>query len=240
MRPNPPAAVLLLLALAGYAIGQNPSPAPLPQAPSVQKPSTQKSEGRVFGVPQYNVVAAGNVQPLTPDQKFRLFTRQTFDPFDFVGAAFTSGIGQATDEFPAYGQGTAGYAKRFGAASADSIDSSFWGGFVLPVLFKEDPRYFRLGQGSMKRRVGYAISRTFITRTDSGHSTFNFSSLLGDLIAGGISNAYYPAADRGLGLTFRRDAVVTGLGALGRIGMEFLPDVDRKIEHRRQKLSGDQ
>ena len=51
-----------------------------------------------------------------------------------------------------FGQGAAGYFKRFGASYADTADGNFWGNAVLPVLLKEDPRYYRMGSGSFVRR----------------------------------------------------------------------------------------
>lgn len=231
--------VTVLLMLCAGATAQTTQPADLPDAPSAQQSKESKpkpSGGRVFGiVPEFNVTSINDAKPLTAKGKWRLFVKQTADPFTFVGAAFTSGLGQATDSFHDYGQGWAGYGKRFGAASADSVDGSLWGGFIFPVMFKQDPRYFRLGEGSMKHRIGYAMSRVVVTRTDSGHRAFNFSEILGNLVAGGIANTYYPAADRGAALTFERAGVVTGLGTLGKIGQEFLPDIDRKFFHRQKR-----
>jgi len=233
--------VLLLLCTGGTA--QAPRVSDLPDAPSAQKQKPKESKpepsgGKVFGiVPEFNVISAKDAKPLTAKGKWRLFVKQTADPFTFVGAAFTSGLGQATDNFHDYGQGWAGYGKRFGAATADSVDGSLWGGFIFPVMLKQDPRYFRLGEGSTKHRIGYAVSRVAVTRTDSGHRAFNFSEVLGNLVAGGIANTYYPESDRGIGLTFERAGVVTALGTLGKIGQEFLPDIDRKLFHRQKKTT---
>ena len=51
----------------------------------------------------------------------------------------------------------------------------------------------------------------------------------GNLAAGGISNLYYPASDRGAGLTFERGFTVTAYGAFGGVFNEFWPDVAKKI-----------
>jgi hypothetical protein len=236
-----PLTFALVFQLSASLMGQNPPVTP-PNAPSAQPSETQKqsdpqpSGGRVLGVvPEFNVASLKDSKPLSASGKWHLFVKQTFDPFQFVGVALTSGISQAQNQFPEYGQGGLGYAKRYGAGLADSVDGSFWGSFVLPVLLKEDPRYFRLGEGGTMHRVLYAASTTFVTRTDSGHRRFNFSNVLGNIIAGGISNSYYPDSERGVGLTFQRAAVVTGMGAVGGIAEEFLPDIDRKIFHRHKK-----
>jgi hypothetical protein len=57
------------------------------------------------------------------------------------------GLSQARNTNPGFGQGAEGYGKRFGAAALDSADGTLWGNAILPILFKEDPRYFRLGSG---------------------------------------------------------------------------------------------
>ena len=68
----------------------------------------------------------------------------------------------------------------------------------------------------------------------------NYSNLLGNLAAGGISNLYYPAADRGAGLTIERGAVVTAEGAIGGVFEEFWPDIARKVfKDRMTKLQPD-
>lgn len=229
---------LFVACLAGTSVAQS---APLPDGPAPQqqapKPHDQaKMGGRVLKVvPEFNVVDYSETKPLTPSGKFHLFIRQSLDPFQFVGVGLTSAISQAQDQFPEYGQGALGYGKRYGAGLADNLDGAFWGNFVLPVLLKEDPRYFRLGHGNVWKRIGYAASAAVVVRTDSGHRRPNYSNVTGNLIAGGIANTYYPESDRGLGLTFQRAFVVTAMGAVGGIGQEFLPDLDRLIFHRKKK-----
>ncbi len=230
---------ILLILTPGLLLAQA-APASPPAAPSGQttgpkQANPEPSGGRVLGVvPEFNVTSYHDAKPLTPGGKWHLFVKQTFDPFQFVGVAFTSGISQAENQFPEYGQGAVGFGKRYGAGLADNVDGAFWGNFVLPVILKEDPRYFRLGEGSVMHRTGYAMAAAVVTRTDSGARRFNFSNVLGNLIAGGISNAYYPQSDRGVGLTFQRAGVVTGMGAIGGIAQEFLPDIDRKLFHRKK------
>jgi hypothetical protein len=64
---------------------------------------------------------------------------------------------------------------------------------ILPSVFRQDPRYFQSGRGSLFDRTGYAVSRILVTRTDSGHSQFNFSEILGSATAASISTySYHP------------------------------------------------
>jgi hypothetical protein len=184
-------------------------------------------------VPMYAVTNDPNVEPLTPRQKFHLFARSAFDPFEFVLVGAQAGIAQANDSFQDYGQGAAGYGKRYAAAFGDQISSGFFGSFFYPIVLKEDPRYFRLGEGTVKHRIGYAVAQVLVTHRDKDRSrTFNFSSVLGAVTAGGVSNAYYPPADRGFGLTMSRAGIALLYGSLYGLVDEFYPDVARKLFHK--------
>ena len=63
----------------------------------------------------------------------------------------------------------------------------------------------------------------------------NYSNILGNLAAGGISNIYHPAAERGVGLTFQRTGVVMAECALGSVFVEFWPDISSRLSRRRPK-----
>jgi len=217
-----------LVLLAGAAFSQSPAstPATSPQAP----PATT-----LLANPVRTVIDQQDAAPLTPGQKFELFARQTSHPLSFVGAAATAGIGQADDSFHEYGQGGEGYSKRFGAAMADQADYHFMTSFLYPALLKQDPRYFRLGEGSFGHRLGYALKQEFEARSDKGTRQFNYSRVLGTFTAAGISNAYYPEPDRGFGVTMGRAGAGLAFGMLGQVGNEFWPDIKHKLFHKDHK-----
>jgi len=134
-----------------------------------------------------------------------------------------AGYEQANNDFPGYGQGTKGYAKRFGANYADNAIATMIGGALLPSLLKQDPRYFYKGTGTVRSRALYAIANAVICRGDNGHWQVNYSSIIGGLAAAGISNIYYPASDRnGASLTFENTLIGTGGTAVGNLFQEFL------------------
>jgi hypothetical protein len=185
---------------------------------------------RIMGViPNFNTSYNQNAAPLTARQKFRLAFRSAIDPVTFLTAGFVAGIEQARDTFPEYGQGGEGYAKRFGAAYADSFNGGMLGNALFPALLHQDPRYFRKGSGPFSHRLFYAIASTVRTRNDNGRWAPNYSNVLGNFAAGGISNLYYPESDRGFVLTTQRALVVTAEGALGSIFVEFWPDISAKL-----------
>ena len=195
----------------------------------------EQSQRMLGVVPQFGVTSRHNAPPLTKGEKFHLFTKSAFDPVEFGLVGLQAGISQGEDEFPEYGQGAAGYGKRYGAAFSDQVSSGFFSNYFYPVILKADPRYFRLGQGSTIRRIGYSLTQEFICHTDSGNRSFGWSNTLGALTAGGISNIYYPQSDRGFSLTMSRAGIAMLYGSLGGLADEFYPDLDRKFIHRHPK-----
>src|SRR5580698_4407279 len=163
-------------------------------------------------IPNFYVSYIPNAAPLNSRQKFKLAFRTTVDPFTVLVTAGFAGVEQAQNHFRGYGQGAQGYAKRFAAGYGDTITSTFIAGAILPSLLKQDPRYFYKGTGSTRSRTLYAIANSVICKGDNRRWQPNYSNIVGNLAAGGISNLYYPAEDRnGAGLTFENAAI--GIGA---------------------------
>jgi hypothetical protein len=188
-----------------------------------QEQMNDQMRQRVLGViPNFYVTYVPNAAPLTPKQKFYLAWKLNIDPAYFVAAGAVAGIQQARNEFSGYGQGAQGYAKRYGATFADFTISNFLGNAALPSVFKQDPRYFYKGTGTTKSRILYALANAVICKGDNGHWQANYSSILGSLAAGGISNLYYPASDRGAGLTFENTAIGIGSTAILNLLKEFV------------------
>jgi hypothetical protein len=146
-------------------------------------------------------------------------------------SAFIAGIGQATNANPSFGQGVEGYAKRFGTSYADFGIQNFMTEGIFPTVMHQDPRYFRRGKGSGPSRLGYAISRLFITRTDSGKHQFNYSEVVGSATSLAISNAYYPDARTGAD-NMRRYSLQLGFDAASNILKEFWPDLKNRLPRR--------
>jgi hypothetical protein len=223
-------------------------PDALPESPSeVKKKGTKSKEElemerreqsqKMLGViPQYSVTSRHDAPALTPREKFRLMARGTINPFEFVATGLQAGISQATDEFPGYGEGATGYSKRYGAALADQTSSQFFSNYFYPVLFKEDPRYFRLGEGTVKHRILYSLEQEFVVVNDNRTRGFNFSNVLGAITSGALSNAYYPAEERTWGDTLNRSSIALVYGSAGGLVDEFWPDIQKKwAEHRKKK-----
>ena len=152
---------------------------------------------RLIGfIPNFYVTYNWHAPPMSPEQKFRMSFRTIIDPANFAVAGIIAGIEQSTNAFPGYHQGATGFGKRYGASMADGTVGALLGGAVFPALLRQDPRYFYKGTGNTTSRVLYALAAAFICRGDNGKWQPNYSSVLGDVASGAISNTYYPRGDR--------------------------------------------
>jgi hypothetical protein len=178
---------------------------------------------------------AGQLAPLTSWQKFKVVAQSSFDYVEYPWYGILAGIGQAENSERGFGQGAAGYAKRYAASFADGTIEDFLTEAILPSLLREDPRYYQSGKGTVLRRTGYAISRIFVTRTDSGHNRFNFSEIVGSALSAGISTySYHPRSDRNLLNTASVWGSLLAYDTLTTVVKEFWPDLRRKLRHKRQ------
>ena len=166
---------------------------------------------------------------LSSEQKLELAVDETIAPSRFLGSAFTAGVGQARDSLPGYGQGWNGYGKRFGSSVASNTSNHLMGTYLLPSMLHEDPRYFVKVFGSPKARLLYAVERVVIGRTDDGRDTFNWSGVLGGLMAESLANSYLPDGERTAGKTFSRFGIRMGWDAVDDIVKEYWPTIFRSL-----------
>ncbi len=229
--------VLTLGLTAGFA-----QDAPLPDAPQPQTQATRPdsqpnaprhkpSENHIFWIiPNYRADEnTAEIKPLTSGAKFKMAFDDSFDPSAFMVAGVFAGIAEAERQYPAFGTGAAGLGKYYGGAFADQAIGNMITEAIFPVALHQDPRYFVRGKGGFWRRTGYAISREVIIRNDDGANHFNTSEIAGNAVAAGISNIYYPAANRTLGSTVNKWGEQIGLDTLFNVMKEFWPDVRDRL-----------
>ena len=179
---------------------------------------------RLIGfIPNFFVSYDWHAAPLTTKQKFTLSGRNVLDPANIAINLVTAGVQQSVGAISGYGPGPAGYGKRFGADTGDLLVGTFMGGAVFPTVFRQDPRYFYKGTGSVKARAWYALTRAVIARGDNGKWQPSYAGILGDLSAGAIANTYYPKENRnGAALTFENGLLAIGEDALSNVVQELV------------------
>ena len=192
-----------------------------------------KQSKRILGIfPNYRAVSADTqLPPLSLKTKFWLATQDSFDYSSFITAGMLAGISQAKNSYPEFRQGSKGFGRYYWHAVTDQAVGNYFTEAVVPTLTREDPRYYTLGHGGFLKRTGYAVSRLFVTRTDSGGRTFNISEIVGNGAGAGISDLYYPSRERTWTKTGQKWVTQIGLDGVFNIVKEFWPDVNRFVFH---------
>jgi len=195
-----------------------------------EKPNTDK---HMFGVlPNMRTIRDGRaIEPMSVKEKFALARQEDLDWSTFLVAGGFAGISHLENQNPSFGQGMKGFSQRYAGAYGDQAIGNLMTEGVFPSLLHQDPRYFERGTGSGWSRAGYALSRIFITRSDSGKWQFNTSELVGNSVAVAISNAYYPG-NRNVQDNLIRLGQQLATDAVADLLKEFWPDVKRKLFQR--------
>jgi hypothetical protein len=223
----------------------------LPDAPGAQDtqstPSATSSSGQIapvdagaaqqtkrilWIVPNFRAVSTGTTLPKQSiKDKFKTAALDSFDYSSFIFAGIQAGISQATDSYPEFHQGVAGYGRYYWHTFADQADENLWVEGILPSALHQDSRYYTLGHGGFVKRSFYAVTRAVITRTDSGGETFNASEIFGAGTAAAISSVYYPSRYQDwtkIGQRWLTNVLIDG-GTFA--AKEFWPDINRAIFH---------
>ncbi len=217
-----------------------PPPPPqgaVPPTPSthVAVPATRPADVASLNRRQWSgVVEPGEkIPPLTVRDKLLFPLHEELQPVTTIAPDLWSGVyGVVRDSDPKVGTNSRGFGERVGyAASRQIISRELCDGY-LPILFHEDPRYYRQAYGSYGSRFEHAVRRVFFTQTDSGARTFNYSDFLGRGMNAALTQTYYPQNSIGTGVVLRTWGLsLLGLGG-GNLYSEFLPDLKRKFLHK--------
>ena len=222
----------VLVLMAAASLGALAQQHPTDPATPTQSPEDK----RVFGVlPNYRTTENSvPFQKITAKQKLTIAFKDSFDWPSYLTAGAFASLYQLEDQNPSFGQGMAGYSRRYGTAVGDQIIGNMMVEGIVPSLLHQDPRYFRLGDGSARHRAWYALTRIFVTRTDSGGSTFNFPEWGGNAAATAISNAYYPDT-RNVSDNVQKLLIACSTDAFSNVMKEFWPDVKRHFQKRKHE-----
>jgi len=223
------------------------SPAPVPpadsgtvslpdQAPAPPQDKKDDSQGqqtkRMFWlVPNFAAVSAHTqLPPLSTREKFVLAAQDSVTDYSsYTWAGILAGQAMLLNSDPELGRGIKGYGRYYWRTFTDGVSGTFFTEAIVPAITHEDPRYYTMGQGGFFRRAGYAISRAFVTKTDSGGTSFNWSEVAGNALEAGLSTAYYPPEERGLSQTALNFGTQMESAVLNHAFQEFWPDIRRKV-----------
>jgi hypothetical protein len=218
----------------GNATDQSGTNQQLPEKPE-SKP--QITNDRVFLVmPNYLTVENAKFAPrLSPVEKFKFATLDTFDYFVYPYIGAQAAIAQAQNSPKEYKQGWGAYGLRYGQAFGDNGIGNYMTEAVFPIFLHQDPRYYQLGHGGFWHRTYYALSRLVITRGDSGNAEFNCSEICGNAANAAISRSYHVNSERNAG-----DAALTwwtqiGWDGAANLSKEFWPDIHQWMRKKKSE-----
>ena len=172
------------------------------------------------------------ILPLTWQQKGYLALHDLADPANFATIVGISAITIAANPHTAYGPGFEGFGAIAGISLLQDATGQFFGVFAIPALIHQDPRYFRMPDAPLRRRILYSISRTVISRSDHGAAIPNYATLLTYPITAELANLYVPGIHPNGQATVARIATGLATDPANNLLNEFLPDVAKRIHVR--------
>jgi hypothetical protein len=230
--------IALLMGVAATAAAQQePKPKGLPDAPTAKQENTPQKRQNTFNA-TIEVLGRRSIffpsiatsrGALSRKQKFELFADESVAPSRFLSSAAGAGIGQAQNSLAGYGQEAGGYGKRFGSSMATAASNNFFGTFLISSLLHRDPRYFVTLHGGPGHRIGYALSRIVVSRTDEGKDGANWAGILGPLLAESLATSYLPVKEQTTGRTFQRYGIRIGLNTASNALREYWPTIFRSL-----------
>ncbi len=224
---------------------------PQPETPKDPTPTTNTSKGnnqderqpqtkRILGiVPNFRAVSTDEqLPPQSVKEKFVTATEDSFDYSSIFIPLVLTGYDMEIDATPEFHQGAPGFARYFWHNAVDQTSENYMVEFVIPSITREDTRYYTLGRGGFFKRTGYALSRTVVTRSDSGNNVFNASEIVGAGASAGFSSLYYPSRERSLTNTGTEWGLDVAIDAASFVFKEFWPDINHKLFHGAQASDG--
>jgi hypothetical protein len=163
--------------------------------------------------------------PMTAKEKMVAGLKNSVSLFAALGWLGAAGWEQLTNGTPNYGTDSGAFGERLGAAALRGASEGIFSNSVLAPLFREDPRYYRMGKSKpFLSRVVYAGTRVLITRTDGGRATPNLSLIGGNLGGSALTVTYYPERNTSFTEVLTTFGGSLGGSAIGFEVNEFLAD----------------
>ncbi len=174
-----------------------PAPEPASRPRRVAKlAASVNSTAKPLPVPSPPQSTVASTAPMTAGEKFGYWFHSRFLSFGAYGSAVASGMFrelQDNDDFKkdTVGNFFADSMTRAARSYAFGTTAGFFEKAVFASLFRQDPRYHRSGKTGAGAKIGYAVTRVFVTQGDRcGCHQFNASFLLGGAAASGAATLW--------------------------------------------------
>jgi hypothetical protein len=168
-------------------------------------------------------------QVLSAPDKLVLSFGEVARPVTLLPALYSASYEQLFNTDPKYGHDAGAFGEKFGASMLRSASVRVFSDGILAAAFHQDPRYYRIAQGSIVHRGLLSARQALIRRKDDGTAQINYSGILGRAAAAAMVVAYYPEPSvtaKVVGNSFWT-SIATDAG--GNLVLEFLPNIVRKV-----------
>ncbi|MGB0123844.1 MAG: hypothetical protein WA419_19640 [Silvibacterium sp.] len=200
-------------------------------APRTATPPKNTGCGRKFDY-FYPLGKPPKTGPLSSRDKLRIAASNVVDPFNLITIGATAAITIGSDPDTGYGPGMKGWAKNSGTLLTEDMSGAFFVTYLVPSLTRQDPRYYRMPNGSIPRRILNVLVQPIWTRSDSGKHMLNYGNLIGVPATITLANVYVPGRKQGVGPTAESSAITIASSPIDNLVTEFLPDVAKHIKIR--------
>jgi hypothetical protein len=236
--PDEPIAAVSLRIIAPAAGESSSSVEPVDFYQAAGQPAAEHKDlqtKRILGiVPNFRAVSADeHLPPQTVKEKFVTATEDSFDYSSILLPLAVATESYYANDTPEFGKGGVAFGRYVWHSVLDQTSENYFVEFIVPALTHEDTRYYTLGHGGFWKRTGYSLSRAFVTRSDSGHATFNAGEIIGAGASAGVSNLYYPSPERTFSNTATKWGTNVGIDAGTFMFKEFWPDINHALFHHR-------
>lgn len=206
--------------------------AALPNAPQVQ-PGLESTAPAAPAAPAYRyarVIEPGQTAAtFTPGEKMIFSLRGAASPLNVVTSLYSAGYEQLTEGDPKYGNDSGAFGAKFGASMLRTASTKIFADGVFATAFHQDPRYYRIGSGSIWSRGLQSAREALVRRSDEGNEEFNSSGIAGRAAGAVLTLGYYPSASRKGSVVLSTFLVSIATDAGGDLVLEFMPDLARKF-----------
>ena len=151
------------------------------------------------------------------------------DPFNILTIVGGSAVAIASNADSVYGPGMPGFARDMGVSFAQDVTGEFFGTFLIPSLAGQDPRFHRMPNASLQRRLAHAVYQVVWTQGDTGKPMFNYATVVGTMADDLVSDFYVPGRRHNASATAARLSTALATDPIDNFVAEFLPDIARHV-----------
>jgi len=166
---------------------------------------------------------------LTSTDKLRIAASDVVDPFNLLTIAATAAISVGSDPDTGYGPGLKGWGKNSLTLLTEDMTGEFFSTYLIPSIAKQDPRYYRMPNASIRRRIVNVIVQPVWARSDNGGHMPNYGMLIGVPATVTLANVYVPGRKQGVWPTVQTSAIAIASAPIDNLINEFLPDVSKHV-----------